>query len=86
MVSDFAVVGDVAGRHEEAIVTDDGFGTGFGSAVNGGCFAENVAVADFDVAYGTGFNGVVLSDLTYSGKGVEDIVFAEGGVAVDVAM
>ena len=86
MVADFAVVGDVAGRHEKAVVSDNGFGSRFGSAVDGGAFAENVAVADFNIGSGALFHSVVLGGLTDGGEGVKHIVFAEGGVTVNVAL
>ena len=86
IISDFAVMSDMAGRHKQTVVADDGFGSGFGSAVDGGGFAENVVVADFDIGGGTGYNGVILCGLSDSGEGVKDIVFTEGGVTIDTAL
>ena len=86
MISDLAVMSDMAGRHKKAIITDDRFSFRFGSGVNGCTFTENVAVTDFDIRNSARFNSMILGDLPDGGKRVEDIVFTEGGVAVNVAM
>ena len=86
MIADFAVVSDMAGRHKEAVITDDGLGSGLGSAVNGGAFAENVAVTDFDIGSGAGFDGMILGGLTDGGEGMKHVVFTDGGVTVNIAL
>lgn len=86
VVADFAVVRDVAVCHKEAIVADNSFGSGFGSGVDGGAFAENVAVTDFDIGDSTRLNRMILGGLTDGGERMENIVFTESGVAVNVAV
>ena len=86
MVAYFAVMGDMAGGHEQAVAADDGLGSGLGAAVYGGAFPENIAVADFDIGGSTRFNCVILSGLSDGGKGMQGIVFADGGIAIDVAL
>ena len=51
-IFDDTIVGDVACRHEIAVVTDRGNAkVFFGSAVNGNSFAKDVAVSDNDLRW-----------------------------------
>ena len=72
MVADHAVVGDVGVGEKVAAAADHGFGAGEGAAVDGGEFAEGVAVADFEMGR---FAGVfeVLRFLSDGSVGEEEI-------------
>ena len=83
VAADDAVVGEVAVGHDPVVVADAGFAdAGYGAEVEGGEFADGVAVADDEAG---GFAGVffVLRDFAEAGKLEDAVVFADGGVAVD---
>ena len=50
LISDDAVVGHVGVGHDEAFFAEGGFAVGFGSAIDGGAFTHNAAVAQKDFA------------------------------------
>ncbi len=86
VIPDFAVVRDVTAAHEKTVVPDHGRRTGGGADVSGKTFAEGITVADVEITYGRGIERVILRCLTERCKGENRIVFADRGIAVDVAL
>ena len=86
VVADDAVVCEVAVRHNPVIVADAGFAdAGYRAEVEGGEFADGVAVADNQLGRLVAVF-FVLRDFAEAGKLENAVVFADGGVAVDDGM
>ena len=86
VVADDAVVCEVAVRHNPVVVADAGFAdAGYRAEVEGGEFADGVAVADNQLGRLVAVF-FVLRDFAEAGKLENAVVFADGGVAVDDGM
>ena len=86
IVADFAVVGHMGAVHEHVVVADRRGGIRFCAGMDGAAFTEDVVVPDVEISGFTRFNGVILGRLAESGEGVNEVAFAQGGVAVNVAV
>ncbi len=86
VVAEDATVCDVAVGHDEAVAADDGLGAIHRAEVDGDAFAENGAVADFDVGDITGLPLEVLGLHTHAGLREDFAVFTNGGVPLDRAV
>ena len=86
VVADDAVVREMAVRHNPVVVSDAGFAdAGYRAEVEGGEFADGVAVADNQLGRLVAVF-FVLRDFAEAGKLENAVVFADGGVAVDDCM
>lgn len=86
VVADDAVVREMAVRHNPVVVSDAGFAdAGYRAEVEGGEFADGVAVADNQLGRLVAVF-FVLRDFAEAGKLENAVVFADGGVAVDDGM
>jgi hypothetical protein len=59
---------------------------GFCAGMDSGVFTENVVISDFDITYRSGNYAVILSRLSDCTEGMKNVIAADGGVTVDVAM
>ena len=83
VVADDAVVREVAVRHNPVVVADAGFAdAGYRAEVEGGEFADGVAVADNQTG-GLAAVFFVLRDGAQAGELENAVVFADGGVPFD---
>ena len=86
VVADDAVVREMAVRHNPVVVSDAGFAdAGYRAEVEGGEFADGVAVADNQLGRLVAVF-FVLRNFAEAGKLENAVVFADGGVAVDDGM
>ncbi len=86
VVAEDATVGDVAIGHDEAITADDGLGAVHGAEVDGDAFAQDGAVADFNVGDVAGSPLEVLGLHADAGLRIDFAVFTDGGVAFNGAV
>ncbi len=79
-IFDDAIVSDMACRHKIAVVTDRGNAeVFFGSAVDGNCFAKDIAVADNDLGW-RALIGEVLRFPSDDASWVEFVISTDGGM------